>query len=744
MRRLLPFLLCCVAGAATRSWVAGEPPQSNGLTAVRGPDADFQIETIGGEKFAAVAPVDNYYRRASFLLRVDQPMSGKAWLAVKYLDRGYGLVSASPGGRGEWRHNTARLNTGKIRTAVFAMDNASGEIRLQGVPYIRSAELTDTEPALEAIPKVEPAFRLRRPMDLVVSAGADAQRVEGLPQSLTAMRELVPLFRALGFVGVESYVKWNFVERSPGVFDWSFYDAIVAELEKYGMRWFPLLVVGSPYALPQWFHDSSDFKPYECLEHHIKVDIPTIFNDAQSKYVQRFLSEFGKHYGSRKALLGVRLGPSANYGEAQYPATGNMLYNGRPLHTHIGYWAGDPDASVRFRKWVQARYPTVEALNRSWGTHYDSFEQVHTFLPITALTPRMRVDFSTWYMDAMSDWCGKWATWAREAMPNTSIYQSSGGWGAVPIGTDYTAQAKKMAELHGGIRLTNENDSYLNNFDATRMAASAARFYGAKLGFEPAGFSSARGVMARVFNTLTNDGDHLFYYGGNFTDNDQAAALWLKYAPLLDQRAKPAAEIAAFYPDTANKLDDEVLRYRQASTFFERTQELRAVTDFDYASEQMIVDGALDRYKVLVFLWGRETEKPVLEKIDAWVKAGGILIYPERQQARAGLLNTVEGDSKIAQGWREGQTGKGRVIFFEGYPEPAKFYIAFVQSTLRSLPELRPEVHEALQMQNPANVYWSVLSTGKLALLSYSDHDAPVKLASGEKLVLKPYTVTLR
>ena len=54
----------------------------------------------------------------------------------------------------------------------------------------------------------------------------------------------------------------------------------------------------------------------------------------------------------------------------------------------------------------------------------------------------MSVDFNTWYMDAMSDWCEKWAVWAREAMPKTSIYQSSGGWGAVEIGTDYTAQAK--------------------------------------------------------------------------------------------------------------------------------------------------------------------------------------------------------------------------------------------------------------------------------------------------------------
>lgn len=744
MRHLfLALLFCCAANAATRSWVADEPPKAAGLSVVKAADADFKIETIGAQKFAAVVPVSDYYRRASLLLRVDEPLRGKVWLVVKYLDRGYGLISAHAGGPPSWGHGMARLNTGKIRTAVFALENPEGEIRIQGVQFVRSVEISDTQPALEEIPRVEPAFRLRHTLNLVTSAGADAATVDGLPDALSRLREMLPLVRALGFNGVESYVKWNFVERSPGVFDWSFYDAVVDEVEKYNLQWFPLLIVGSPYALPDWFHDSSEFYPYECLEHRIKVDIPTIFNDAQVKYVQNFLNEFGKHYGGRKVLLGVRLGPSANYGEAQYPASGDMRYKGRPLHTHLGYWAGDPDASVSFRKWVEQHYATPAELNQHWGTHYDSFEQVATFLPVTALTPRMRVDFSTWYMDSMSDWCGKWATWAREAMPHNDIYQSSGGWGAVEIGTDYTAQAKKMAELKGGIRLTNEGDSYLHNFATTRMAASAARFYGAKLGFEPAGFGSARGVMARVFNTLTNGADHLFYYDGNITGNDQATAFWVEQAPKLDQRAKPVIDVAVFYPDTANKLGDDVLRYPDGSPFFNRVEALRAMTDFDYASEQMILDGALDRYKVLVFLTGRTTEKPVLERIVQWVERGGTVICTTRQGSREALLNTVEGESSIARAWQAGNTGKGRVIFFEGYYTPAKDYLSFVQSTLRTLPQLSPEVHSALSIQISGDVYWSVLNNGKLVLLNYQDQDSVVKLAGGKTLRLKPYSVTI-
>ena len=76
--------------------------------------------------------------------------------------------------------------------------------------------------------------------------------------------------------------------------------------------------------------------------------------------------------------------------------------------------------------------------------------------------------------------------------------------------------------------------------------------------------------------------------------------------------AKPTIDMAAFYPDTSIALNDEVVRYLYASAYLSRVEAMRSITDFDYASEQMILDGALDRFKVLLFLWGSTTEKPVL------------------------------------------------------------------------------------------------------------------------------------
>lgn len=735
-----------MAGAADlASWSATAAAKGNGVFLTGGVPKGPITAVVNGAAVSELKPETNYFKRASYQFRLDRSVRGTAWVSIGFLDKGYGVITLGVEGGGVSQaeaRSAIVLNSGKIRHAAFRLNGTlQGSIRITGLRYLHSLTISDTEPVIEPLPGIKPAFTLKRPMDLVITAGADAPSVDGLPGALTYLRNQLPLMKALGFNGIESYVKWNFVERSPGVFDWSYYDAIVAEVERHGMKWFPLLIVGSAYALPDWFYESGENVPYVCLEHGKAIEIPSIFAGTQDKYVKRFLNEFGRHYGNNPALLGVRLGPSGNYGEAQYPATGAWGYKGRPLHTHIGYWVGDPAANQDFRRWLKDKYSGIEALNRAWQSGYASFDGIKTFLPVTANNTRMRVDFSTWYLDSMSLWCEKWAVWAREAMPKTSIYQSSGGWGAVEIGTDYVAHSKSMAKLGGGIRMTNENDSYLNNFGNTRLAASAARFYGAKWGTEPAGFGSMRGVVNRLYNAITNDAEHLFYYDGNITGNDQAIDAWLNFAPLLDRRAKPRAEIAVVFPDTANKMRDDTLRYLRASAYLQRVHAMREAVDFDMVSEGMIADGALDRYKVLVMVWGNTMEKAALDKIGAWVERGGTVFFPDRELTRDGLLQDLDGDTSIYKRWRAGQTGKGRAMLFDQQTEPFEAFVRFVRHSLAKVESLSPEVREAAAMTKPQGAYWTVMEDGRLALLNYDDSPAVVRIGARPPVTLAPYTI---
>lgn len=726
------FLICLSLPAAEiAKWEAGATANENGIRMERAADSPWTLAREGTTWVARLRPSSDYYTRSAYRLKIEKPGT---FLALEFVDRGYGLITVSPGVGEARQWSVARVNSGKTRSAVFQFDKGTpASLRIEGLDYLRAVRISDEKPAVEPPPMVTPGATFQIPGERISSVPGDATSVDKVNEALAGVRNQAPLLRALGFNGVETYVRWGYVERERGVYDWSFYDAILTEIEKQGLQWFPMLLAGSGYALPAWLHDSKELNyGFKCLEHGIIHDTQSIFHPFQTEYASRFIAEFGKHYGDRKSLLGIRLGPSGDYGEAQYPARGPG-YGFRAHHTHIGYWAGDDLAQAAFRKELAKKYGDIAKLNAAWETELRSFDEVKTFLPETAVARRKRVDFADWYMGAMSEWCEKWALWSRAALPNTPIHQSSGGWGPVPIGTDYSYQARSMSRVKGGIRLTNESDDFPDNFTITRMASSAARFYGAALGYEPGGFGSKRGVMARLFNAVTTGAVHLFYYLGNLSANDQAIEAWLRNAKMLDQRAKPVIDVAAFYPDTALKLDDEVVRYRWASTFFQAARTLREEMDFDYASEQMILDGALDRYKILVFLWGAVTEKPVLEKMDAWVRNGGTLVFAPRPR---GNPVTVEGDGSISSRWLAGDTGKGRVVVFHGDLVPSKDYAEFLRDLTLKTPGVNPGIQAALKMQKPDRVYWSVLENGKLAMLNFTSRPATVRLANGRTVTI--------
>ncbi len=726
-----------MSGAELGRWEAAEPPKAAGIQLEQAPDSDWHIEKAGAWEVARLEPSADYYARAAYHLSLNPPAKRKVWVVLEFLDRGYGLIAVSPGVGQTHEWGIARVNSQGLRRAAFEYSarSAPNRLRVEGLDYLHAVILTDERPEIEPAPLVEPALKLNLASQRVTTAGGEGT----LEDALAGLRNQLPLVRAIGFNGVESYVRWGWVEKQAGVFDWSYYDALVEEIRKTGLQWFPMLLAGSGYSLPAWVHDSTNNVGFKCLEHGLTNDTLSIFYPCQKEYASRFIAEFGKHYGDNKALLGIRLGPSGDYGEAQYPAQGPG-YRFRSGHTHIGYWAGDTYAAPDFRRFLEKKYADIRQLDSAWQAEYTSFEQVNPFLPETAVTRRKRLDFADWYMGAMSQWCEQWAIWARQALPNTVIHQSSGGWGPVQIGTDYSYQARSMARVHGGMRLTNEGDDFADNFTITRMASSAARFYGIPLGYEPGGFGSKRGVMARLFNAVTTGAVHLFYYQGNLTGNDQALNAWLKYAPCLDRRAKPVIDVAAFYPDASIKLDDELLRYRWASTFFTVARSLREAVDFDYASEQMVMDGALDHYKVLLFLWGSVTEKPVLERIDRWVRDGGTVVFAPRPR---GVPQTVEGATGIAQKWLAGDTGKGRVVAWHGDLIPSQSYVEFIHDLLLKTPSLHPQVREALEMEKPATVYWSTLENGELALLNFSNHAASLRLPSGRNVTIQPYEMAM-
>lgn len=657
-------------------------------------------------------------------------------------------------------------NTKRTRKAVFLYTpdgDLPDEINIDvyGLPDIKSVYMKEgRDEAAICAAKADRArpceavspLNLKRPLQLVISVGADSPEYtpENLEAALERMREELPYVKSMGFGGFESYVKWNFVEYERGVYDWSYYDAVIDLASQFGIKWFPLIIGGSAYALPEWFReDVEGFTGFLCLEHAIENNVPTIFNERQTPYIVNYLHAFGRHYEGNKNVYGVRLGPTGNYGESQYPASGNWGYKGQTEHMHIGWWAGDGDAHIRFSKWLSEKYKTPQRLSQAWKEEISSFDGIKTFLPYQTRVIRKRKDFVDWYMYEMTDWCNRWAHWMRDEFKSHDIYQSAGGWGLCECGTDFTEQTAGMAAVKGGIRATNEDESYELNFAITRMLSSAARFYGVKFGSEPAGYGTARSIINRLYNIIVNNGEHLFYYNGNFHCCDESEALWNKYAPLLDERAKPVIDVAVIYPDTMSKITDSSVRWLDGSSFFSQVFPLRRKLDYDFCSERMITDGALEKnaYKALVFLMrnhdGDYIEEEALNRIDAYVQAGGTVVYPIlRSNARQGPA-TVEGGQKIFEKWRAGDTGRGRVIFINAMREPLDAFIDDAADALSQLLDLSPLTRDMLLAKKPRGVYMSALSGNKLALYNDLMTDAAIELADGTKIKMEPVSIKI-
>ncbi len=730
-----------------------------------------RTRTEGGVQILDIPEGTDPYGRTEWLFRFD-PGVLRGWsrmaLEIEFLDQGAGVIQPSvlkdARWNGEWldpakKVSFTRLNTGRARRALFEFDPLLLDAPPEGKPNLKIAGLQglkrmqacpsfseeEWKRARDSVPVlVEPMVRLSRPMEIHATVGIpDIGNPPPLEVALDHIREYAPLARLLGFTSVECYVRWDLIEPQPGKFDFRHYDLLVDAIRRRGLRWFPNLVITSAYALPSWHFESRENQGMICLEHGEVNQVPSIWNPANRAHVSRVLREFAGHYAPMQVLEAVRLGPSGNFGEAQYPAgAGSALgYQGRRMHAHIGWWAGDDYAAADFRKYLAGRYATVEELNRAWESSFRAFADIRPALPETYRTRRGRLDMTGWYTDSMSLWCAFWAREARRALPETRIYQSSGGWGYREAGTDFTAQAEAMKEVGGGIRLTNETDSFEQNVYATRLAATAAHLFDIPLGSEPAGFHSARGTVARFFHALTSNLDNLFTRHGVLFTDSLSVRNWLRDYPLLDLRRRPLVEIAVYYPETMNQLEDSAFRYLYAWGFNARAAEVRRRTDVHYLDERLIRRGFLDRYKVLVFCWGNILEKDVLEAVDRWIRAGGTAVFPNYPK---GYYESVEGDSSLFQAWQRGDTGKGSFRRFAGDMEPIALYGDYLESVLTGVRNLHPWTRAALRVEHPPRVFLSVLEDGHLALLNYNDSPAEVRLPGEFQDTLPPYTIRVK
>ncbi|OZB80394.1 MAG: beta-galactosidase, partial [Microbacterium sp. 14-71-5] len=154
---------------------------------------------------------------------------------------------------------------------------------------------------------------------------------------------------------------WARLEPYPGVYDTAWLDDVLDRLHAGGVRVLLATATASP---PVWLaRDFPDTLPVS--ENGVRLEFGSRqqYSPASATYREhalRLVEMLAQRYGQHPAVEGWHV--NNEYG------------------CHVPY-SYDEESAAAFRTWLQARYGTVEELNRAWGTAfwsqlYTSFDQV--------------------------------------------------------------------------------------------------------------------------------------------------------------------------------------------------------------------------------------------------------------------------------------------------------------------------------------------------------------------------------
>lgn len=196
--------------------------------------------------------------------------------------------------------------------------------------------------------------------------------------------------KALGISQVRiAEFAWSRMEPSPGEYDWGWLDRAVDVLANAGLQ----VVMCTPTATPpKWLIDRHpDILPVGAdgrvrgfgSRRHYDFSSPSYYEASQ-----RICTAVAERYGKHPAVA--------------YWQTDNEF----GCHqTVVSY---SPAAVARFREWLRARYGTVDALNRAWGTvfwsmEYRSFDEIDAPIgTVTEAHPSHRLDYRRFASDEVA------------------------------------------------------------------------------------------------------------------------------------------------------------------------------------------------------------------------------------------------------------------------------------------------------------------------------------------------------
>lgn len=140
---------------------------------------------------------------------------------------------------------------------------------------------------------------------------------------------------------------WSTEEPEPGRFDFSHVDRVLDAAERYGLS----VIVGTPtYAVPHWLVQldpdvlatTKDGRGRYGTRQNMDITNPTY-----RYYAERIIRKLVSHTAGRACVIGYQIDNETKH-----------------------YGVAGPQTLVQFRRWLQQRFGSIEALNQAFGLAY--------------------------------------------------------------------------------------------------------------------------------------------------------------------------------------------------------------------------------------------------------------------------------------------------------------------------------------------------------------------------------------
>lgn len=207
---------------------------------------------------------------------------------------------------------------------------------------------------------------------------------------------------------------WHSMEPKDGMFTLEWLDHAVRTLSQHGIQ---SLLCTPTAAIPKWMHDAhpdimmveanGTRKPYGRRRH------ACLNNEVYRQYCVRIARTLAERYKDNPSVIGFQIDNE--------PATEDP-------------YCYCPECLKKFKRWLQNKYQTIEALNQAWGTIFwsetlDDFEQV--WLPHRMDSPCIYLDYQRFNSDMALEFIALQRDAVKAVAPNMTITTNIGGSGFV-------------------------------------------------------------------------------------------------------------------------------------------------------------------------------------------------------------------------------------------------------------------------------------------------------------------------